>query len=118
MTPNNTTSVSSAAESDQRSKQDCSTRFVMLVEIHELDTFAAPDRSWIANSVSLSRSQLIVMSRRMTFVDRSVMVKIKLASGAFASLSGKVVECSYHGRSLHRTVIALTKAPIEDASVR
>jgi len=99
------------------STADSAARFVVPVELCELDAFAAPDRAWTATTVSLNRTQLVVSSRRMTFIGRDILATIKLASGSLAKLQGTVTSCEYHGRSMHRIVIALTTPGTANSSV-
>ncbi len=89
--------------------EDSTSRFVVPVELCELDSFSAPERAWTATTVSLNRTHLVISSRRMTFIGREILASIKLASGAVAKLHGTVASCEYHARSMHRIVIALVK---------
>jgi len=84
------------------------------IDIAELDYRAKPGIAWAARTSSLSRSHLTVLSRRMSYPERIMLVAVHLIDARPTPLMGKVVECEYHAEGLYRIVLELLPLPDSD----
>ena len=81
------------------------------VDIAEIDDRARPGLAWVARTVNLSRSHLTVLSRRMSYPRRIMLVAVHLIDAKPTPLMGRVVECEYHSEGLYRIVLELIPLP-------
>jgi hypothetical protein len=85
------------------------------VDIAEIDDRSRPGMAWAARTLSLSRSQLVILSRRMSYPKRIMLVAVHLIDAKPTPLMGRVTECEYHSDGLYR--IALDLIPLPDSEV-
>lgn len=85
--------------------------FAADIDIAELDEQLRPTTSWPGKSKELSRSTLIVASRRMIHIGRIMIVAVHLIDSEPVPLMGRVCECSYESYGMHRIVLDLVPIP-------
>ena len=85
------------------------------VDMAELDDRSRPGPAWAARTLSLSRSQLVVLSRRMSYPKRVMVIAVHLIDAKPTPLLARVSECEYHSDGLYRIVLELM--PLPDADV-
>lgn len=93
-------------------------RFTADVDLCELDEHQRAGSIWPARTALLSRSNLVILSRRMSFVGRWVLVAVHLIDDTPTPLMGRVVQCEYHGDSLYKIVLELVRLPPGDLAHR
>jgi hypothetical protein len=76
----------------------------------ELDAVERPGQHWPVRGVRLSRSHLILRSRRMCHIDRRVVVAVHLIDSIPTPLVGYVAACEYSGAGHHTIAIRLEVA--------
>jgi hypothetical protein len=81
------------------------------VDIAEIDDRARPGLAWAARTMSLSRSNLVLLSRRMSYPKRIMLVAVHLIDAKPTPLMGRVTECEYHADGLYRIVLELIPLP-------
>jgi len=81
--------------------------FAADLDLAELDDRQRPGSTWSARSMLLSRSNLVILSRRMSYVNRIMVVAVHLVDDCPTPLMGKVSECEYHADGLYRITLAL-----------
>ena len=84
-------------------------RFHADIDLAELDERERPGMTWQAKASELSRSNLVLISRRMCYVGRSLAVAIHLIDDRPVPLLGRVVSCEYNDDGLYRIDIDLLK---------
>lgn len=67
--------------------------------------------TWAARSDTLSRSHLVLLSRRMSFPGRVFLVAVHLVDDEPIPLLGKVAYCDYDAEGLYRVVLELVPIP-------
>lgn len=75
----------------------------------ELDDRERPGAPWTAKAQIINRSHLVLLSRRMCFLGRLVIVAVHLVDDQPMILLGRTVECEYHGEGLYRVILELQK---------
>ncbi|GEM_PF-1503445 len=83
------------------------------LDVAELDDRQRPGPAWAARAMTLSRSHLVLLSRRMSYIGRVLLVAVHMIDARPTPLMGRVVECEYHADGLYR--IALELMPLPDA---
>jgi hypothetical protein len=81
------------------------------VDIAEIDDRARPGPAWAARTHTLSRSHLVILSRRMSYPKRIMLVAVHLIDAKPTPLMGRVVECEYHADGLYRIMLELIALP-------
>ena len=81
------------------------------IDVAELDERLRPGPAWAARAQTLSRSHLVLHSRRMSYTTRTLLVAIHLIDANPTPLMGKVVECEYYADGLYRIVLELLPLP-------
>lgn len=81
------------------------------LDIAEIDERGRPDHPWIARARLLSRSNIVIRSRRMCYVDREVVLAIHLIDGSPVGLYGRIESCDYDGDGQYLVDIDLISLP-------
>lgn len=84
-------------------------RFQAEIDLAELDERDRPGMTWQAKTSELSRSNLVLVSRRMCYVGRCLAVAIHLIDDRPVPLLGRVVSCDYNDDGLYRIDLDLLK---------
>ncbi|GEM_PF-6207003 len=85
------------------------------LDMAELDGRGRPGPTWSGRAVEISRSHLVVRSRRMCYEGREVLIAVHLIDDKPTSLFGVVSKSDYDGDGLYRTVFSLQRLPENDA---
>jgi len=86
-------------------------RFVADVEVSEIDERMRPGPSWVARSFELSKSHLVMDSRRMCYPGRVLALAVHLIDDRPVPLLGRVVNCQYSDDGLYRVDLDLIRIP-------
>jgi hypothetical protein len=86
-------------------------RFDAELDLCELDDRERPGPVWTARGRELSRSHLVVRSRRMCYAGRRVLVAVHLIDDEPVPLLGRVLGCDYDGDGLYKVEMELLKVP-------
>ena len=86
-------------------------RFDAELDLSELDDRDRPGPVWTARGRELSRSHLILRSRRMCYQGRRVLVAVHLIDDKPVPLVGRVTACEYDGDGLYRVDLELIQVP-------
>ena len=81
------------------------------VDMAELDDRSRPGPAWAARAQTLSRSHIVVLSRRMSYPRRILLLAIHMIDARPTPLVGRVIECEYHADGLYRVVLELLPLP-------
>jgi hypothetical protein len=81
------------------------------IDIAEINDRSRPGMAWAARTHSLSRSHLVILSRRMSYPKRIMLVAVHLIDAKPTPLMGRVTECEYHADGLYRIVLELIPLP-------
>lgn len=81
------------------------------LDASEIDERFRPGPVWTARARELSRSHLVLGSRRMCYVGRLVILAIHMIDAEPTPLFGRVIECEYDGEGLYRLDIDLLEIP-------
>lgn len=81
------------------------------VEAAELDERSRPTASWAANTTHLSRAHVALISRRLVYPGKVLVVAIHLLDSTPTLLAGTVKSCDYIGEGEHRVVLSLITPP-------
>ncbi len=88
------------------------------MDVSELDDRDRPGASWGARARGLSRSALVMNSRRMCYLNRLLVIAVHLIDDEPVPLFGRVSGCEYDGDGLYRIEVELlplpTRQPILD----
>jgi hypothetical protein len=84
------------------------------LDIAELDDRQRPGPAWAARAQSLSRSHIVVHSRRMSYPKRVLLMAVHLIDAKPTPLVGRVQQCEYHADGLYRLVLELLPLPEPD----
>lgn len=87
------------------------------LDMAELDERGRPGPMWTGRACELSRSQIIVTSRRMCYEGREAMIAVHLVDDRPVALFGKVLRSEYDGDGLYKTTLGLAPLPDTDAVV-
>ena len=93
-------------------------RFTADVDLCELDEHQRPGSIWPARTALLSRSNLVILSRRMSFVGRWLLVAVHLIDDTPTPLMGRVTQCDYYADSLYKIVVELVRLSPGDSAHR
>jgi hypothetical protein len=77
----------------------------------EVDDRDRPGPAWTARAKQISRSSVVIRSRRMCYVGALVMVAIHLIDAKPVVLHGRVRQCDYDGEGLYRLDVDLLPIP-------
>lgn len=83
------------------------------IDMTELDDRGRPTTTWSARTRSISRSSLVIASRRMCYQNRLVAVLVHLIDDQPVPLLGRVVSCHYEGDGLCLVELELMPVPKE-----
>lgn len=93
-------------------------RFDAELDASELDDRMRPCSTWAARAREISRSSMVIVSRRMCYHGRLLVLAVHLIDDAPVPLMGRVVACEYEADGLYRTDLELlpmpTQGPIRD----
>ena len=81
------------------------------LDIAEIDERGRPDHPWIARARLLSRSNIVIRSRRMCYLGREVILAIHLIDGSPVGLYGRIESCDYDGDGQYVVDIDLISLP-------
>lgn len=81
------------------------------IDLAELDDRQRPGPAWAARAQTLSRSHIVVLSRRMSYPKRLMLVAVHLIDAKPSPLMGRVLECEYHADGMYRIVLELLALP-------
>lgn len=81
------------------------------VDMCEVDDRDRPGPAWTAKAKQISRSSIVLRSRRMCYVSATVLVAIHLIDAEPVILYGKVRQCDYDGDGLYRLDVDLLPMP-------
>ncbi|MBY0113586.1 MAG: hypothetical protein K2Y21_12250 [Phycisphaerales bacterium] len=84
-------------------------RFQAELDLAELDERDRPGMTWQAKTLELSRSNLVLVSRRMCYIGRHLAMAIHLIDDRPVPLLGRVVSCEYNDDGLYRIDLDLLK---------
>jgi len=82
------------------------------LDVSELDERLKPGPPFPGRAAILSRSKLVLLTRRMTYKGRLLLIAIHLIDDVPTPLLGVVDSCDYHGEGQHRIVLSLK--PVEE----
>ncbi len=85
------------------------------IDMAELDERGRPGPTWTGRARELSRSHIIVNSRRMCYEGREAIIAVHLVDDRPVPLFGKVLKSEYDGDGLYRTTLNLAPLPDTDA---
>ena len=80
----------------------------------ELDDRDRPASTWAARARLLSRSSLVLLSRRMCYTGRYVAVRVHLVDSSPVPLFGRVASCDYEAEGRYRVELELLPLPAND----
>ncbi|MBS0191767.1 MAG: hypothetical protein U0573_11950 [Phycisphaerales bacterium] len=86
-------------------------RFEAEVDVSELDERTRPGPAWNAKTAELSRSHVVLESRRMCYPGRILALAIHLIDDRPVPLLCRVVTCQYSDDGLYRVDVDLLKIP-------
>jgi hypothetical protein len=86
-------------------------RFDAELDLTELDDRDRPGPTWTGRGRELSRSSLVLRTRRMCYANRRVLVAVHLIDDEPVPLMGRVVECEYDGDGMYRVELELMRVP-------
>lgn len=86
-------------------------RFDAELDITELDDRERPGPTWTGKGRELSRSHLVLRSRRMSYVGRTMLVAIHLIDDRPVPLFGRVYQCEYDGDGQYKIGLDLLPVP-------
>jgi len=85
--------------------------FTAELDLVEFDDRGRPVSMWSARAISLSRSNLLVHSRRMIYPQSLVGVLVHLIDATPVVLLGRVFRCDYDSDGMHRVDLDLLPMP-------
>lgn len=81
------------------------------LDMAELDDRERPGTTWIARAQQLSRSNVVILSRRMCYIGRTVVMAVHLIDAEPVPLFGKVHSCEYDAEGMYRLDVDLEPLP-------
>lgn len=84
------------------------------LDVAEIDNRGRPGPTWVAKGRLLSRSNLVVESRRMCYVGREIVVAVHLIDDEPVPLFGRVHSCVYEGDGVHLVDLDLAEVPRDE----
>lgn len=88
-------------------------RFEAELDASELDDRMRPGGTWGARAREISRSGMILVSRRMCYHGRLIVLAVHLIDDAPVPLMGRVIGCEYEADGLYRTELELLPMPAQ-----
>ncbi len=70
-----------------------------------------PGRTWTCRARELSRSNIVLISRRMCYTGRILVMAVHLIDDAPVPLMGRIVQCEYEADGLYRVDLDLLPLP-------
>lgn len=95
----------------RRGGDDQRRSFTTEVDMCEIDDRGRPEAPWAARARELSRSEIVISSRRMCYTGRQVLVLIHLVDHTPVAIFGVVEACEYDGEGQYRVEIGLLEMP-------
>ncbi|MBN8599119.1 MAG: hypothetical protein J0L78_15710 [Planctomycetes bacterium] len=86
-------------------------RFVADVEVSEIDERMRPGPAWVARSLELSKSHLVMESRRMCYPGRVLALAVHLIDDRPVPLLARVINCQYSDDGRYRVDLDLLRIP-------
>ncbi len=86
-------------------------KFDAQLEVAELDERGRPSAPWSARGKTLSRSNIVFFSRRMCYLDKSIVILIHLIDDTPVAIFGSVVSCEYLGDGRYQVDLGLRPLP-------
>jgi hypothetical protein len=86
------------------------------LDVTELDERERPGHTWTARAREISRSSLVLRSRRMCYTGRSLLVAVHLIDDRPVPLFGRVAACDYDGDGMYRVDVDLLPVPEHSAA--
>lgn len=86
-------------------------RFDAELDLTELDDRERPGPTWSGKGRELSRSHLILRSRRMSYVGRQMLLAVHLIDDQPVPLFGRVFLCEYDGDGQYKIGLDLFPVP-------
>ncbi|MBX3363540.1 MAG: hypothetical protein KF866_02135 [Phycisphaeraceae bacterium] len=88
------------------------------VDLGEIDERMRPSAPWTARTLELSRGHLVLLSRRMVYTGRKMLISVHLIDSKPTPLAGVVVSCDYDADGLYKIDLDLVPVPRDDTSLR
>jgi hypothetical protein len=85
--------------------------FVAEIDVAELDVRAKPGIAWAAKAMTLSRSHVVIRSRRMCYIGTRLIIGVHLIDDEPMPLCGTVCSCEYLAEGSHIVDIDLEPVP-------
>ena len=89
-------------------------RFVADADASEMDDRKRPTPKWSIQTCELGRNHIVIISRRMVYPGKQMMLAIHLVDDRPVILGGTVVSCDYDGSGRYRIDIDLVHTPQSD----
>jgi len=87
------------------------TPFDAELDCSELDDRMRPGRTWTSRARELSRSHIVLISRRMCYNGRILIMAVHLIDDSPVPLMGRIVGCEYEADGLYRVDLDLLPMP-------
>lgn len=88
-------------------------KFNAELDAAELDDRMRPGSTWTAYSRELSRSHVVLVSRRMCYQNRLIVIAVHLIDAEPVPLMGRVTACEYESDALYRIELELLPMPTQ-----
>lgn len=85
--------------------------FKAVADLSELDERARPAAKWTGRTLRLSRSHLVMQSRRMCHPGRLIVAAVHMVDAVPHVLAGTVSRCEYAGEGQYALLLELTPTP-------
>jgi len=86
-------------------------KFDAEMDCSELDDRMRPGRTWACRARELSRSTIVLISRRMCYAGRILVMAVHLIDDSPAPLMGRIVACEYEADGMYRVDLDLLPVP-------
>jgi len=86
-------------------------RFEAEIEVSEMDDRQRPGLPWPARTRELSRSGIVMVSRRMCYPNRLLLLAVHRIDDRPVPLFSRVVDCEYEADGLYRVEVELLPIP-------
>jgi len=86
-------------------------RFEADIEVSEMDDRQRPGLPWPARTRELSRSAIVMVSRRMCYPNRLLLLAVHRIDDRPVPLFSRVVDCEYEADGLYRVEVELLPIP-------
>lgn len=94
-----------------RPNKPAGVRFDAELDLTELDDRDRPGLVWTGRARELSRSHLVLRSRRMCYQGRRILAAVHLIDDRPVPLLGRVTGCEYDGDGMYRVELELMQLP-------